>query len=192
MEFSPLEEDAKFPILLPKNDENVKYLIHHVHCLEGHAGAKHVHTRILQKYWILQGLQVVKSEVEKCVDCQKRRKLPCKQKMAPLPVERTQIGVNPFSVTGIDCMGPFLVKQNGSRAHQKTWVLVFTCFSSRAVHAEVLLDMTASSVINAIAKFAARRPGVKKIFSDNAKNFTKAKNSWTLNSKNAEKKRRKG
>merc|ERR1739838_669006 len=29
LEFSPLEEDAKFPILLPKKDENVKYLIHH-------------------------------------------------------------------------------------------------------------------------------------------------------------------
>ena len=55
------------------------------------------------------------------------------------------------------------------------WVLIFTCFSSHAVHAEVLIDMTASSVINAIAKFAARRPGVKKLFSDNAPNFMKAK-----------------
>ena len=121
---------------------------------------------------ILQSLQIV--EVEKSVKCQKRKKLPCKQKMARLPAERTEIGINPFLVTGIDCMGPFLVTQNGSRAHQKVWVLIFTCFASHAVHAEVLIDMTASLVINAIAKFLARHLGVRKFFSNNARNFTKA------------------
>ena len=175
LKLAPLEFEVKYPILLPKKEENVRYLIHHIHAIEGHAGSKHVHSQLRQRFWILQGLQFVKSEVEKCVDCQKRRKAPCSQKMAPLPQERTDIGANPFSVMGIDCMGPFLCKQNGSRANQKIWVLIFTCFSSRAVHAECLINMTASSVVNAIAKFAARRPGVRKIYSDQAGNFTKAR-----------------
>ena len=60
--------------------------------------------------------------------------------MAPLPSNR----VNPapvFAETGLDVMGHFNVKMNG-RADHKVWVAVFTCFVSRAVHVELLYNMS--------------------------------------------------
>jgi hypothetical protein len=55
----------------------------------------------------------------------------------------------------------------------------------RAVHFEALKDMSTSTCINAIARFQARRPGLRTIFCDNGTNFvgaqtelTKAVDAW--------------
>ena len=70
-------------------------------------------------------------------------------------------------------MGPFSTLMNG-RAPQKIWVAVFTCFLSRAVHVETVQKMDSSSFINAIVRFSSRRPGLKKLVSDNGTNFVGA------------------
>ena len=92
--------------------------------------------------------------------------------MAPLPVARMAVGV-PFENCGIDAFGPFRVKIVG-RAFHKVWVAIFTCMAVRAVHFEVLRDMSASCFIDALMRFRSRRPGVKKLFSDNGTNFVGA------------------
>ena len=68
-------------------------------------------------------------------------------------------------------MGPFGVKMNG-RATHKVWVAIFTCFTTRSVHAEMVHKMDADSLINAIVRFASRRPGIKKFVSDRGTNLT--------------------
>ena len=95
-----------------------------------------------------------------------------RQLMAPLPEERVSMTA-PFENSGVDLMGPFLVKENG-RADHKKWVAIFTCLSTRSVHAEIVHKIDADSMINAIVRFASRRPGVKKFISDNGTNFTSA------------------
>ena len=92
--------------------------------------------------------------------------------MAPLPAERVTAGI-PFANTGVDVFGPIRVMIVG-RAFHKVWVALFTCMAVRAVHFEVLRDMTASSFLDALARFRARRPGVRRLFSDNGTNFIAA------------------
>ena len=70
-------------------------------------------------------------------------------------------------------MGPWLCKRNG-RADHKLWVTVFVCMNTRAVHTECITEMNAKAMINAMVRFASRRPGVRSFFSDNGGNFTKA------------------
>ena len=89
--------------------------------------------------------------------------------MAPLPKERTTMTA-PFYHCGIDIMGHFLVKLNG-RANHKVYVAVFSCFETRAVHAEVVFKLDANSAINAITRFNARRPGMNRLYSDRGTNF---------------------
>ena len=72
-------------------------------------------------------------------------------------------------------MGHFLVKMNG-RADHKVWIAVFTCFVSRAVHVELLFNMSADAMVNAIIRFAARRPGIRRFTSDCGTNLTGANN----------------
>ena len=147
-------------------------MIRQIHEAEGHAGAKHVLCQLRQTTWILQGLQATKSTINKCVKCQKMKKKACSQRMAPLPEERVSTTA-PFRNCGIDIMGHFLVKLNG-RANHKAYVAVFTCFESRAVHAEVVFKLDADAAINAIMRFRARRPALQKMFSDRGTNFVSA------------------
>ena len=92
--------------------------------------------------------------------------------MAPLPVERTQ-ACRPFENTGVDCFGPVKCKIVG-RAFHKVNVALFTCMATRAVHFEVLRSMDTSCFIDALQRFRARRPAVRRLFSDCGSNFTSA------------------
>ena len=75
-------------------------------------------------------------------------------------------------------MGHFLVKLNG-RANHKVYVAVFTCFETRAVHAEIIFKLDADSAINAITRFNARRPGMNRLYSDRGTNFIAANSILT-------------
>ena len=76
--------------------------------------------------------------------------------MAPLPVERVT-PMAPFESSGVDAFGPFKVKVAG-RAFHKIWVAIFTCMATRAVHFEILRDMSSSCFIDAFVRVRSRRP----------------------------------
>jgi hypothetical protein len=66
--------------------------------------------------------------------------------MADLSFERLNIFV-PFEVTGIGVFGPLKVKHHGGHATHKYRVLMSTCLGCRAVHLEILENMTTSAAI---------------------------------------------
>ena len=167
-----VKEETKFPAILPRNDASVQAFIRATHVNQLHCGAKQTLSETRQRVWILQGLQEVKRIVSKCVKCQKAYKKPLAQLMAPLPAERVTQGA-PWSATALDYMGPFGIRM-ASRAIHKCWVCVFTCMRTRAVHAETVFNLDAASAINAIVRFAARRPGVQSFTSDCGTNLTSA------------------
>ena len=148
-------------------------MVRDIHEREGHSGSKHTLNQIRRKYWINKGLQTTKSVIQKCAVCQKKFKSPMTQKMAPLPAPRvTQMA--PFEETGVDLMGHFKVKIQNSRATHKIWVAIFTCLSMRSVHAKLVFHLDADSMINAIVRFNARRPGLRRFTSDRGTNLVAA------------------
>jgi transposase InsO family protein len=73
----------------------------------------------------------------------------------------------------VDWFVPFKVKQ-GDRATHKRWVVLFTFFGTRAVHFEVVESLSAPVFKNALIRFNSRRPGLRRLYSDNGTNFTRA------------------
>jgi len=55
--------------------------------------------------------------------------------------------------------------------HLKCYVCLFTCAVSRAIHLELMPNMTARSFLFAFRKFAARREPISIMYSDNAQTF---------------------
>ena len=92
--------------------------------------------------------------------------------MASLPAARV-VQSAPFRHSGVDLFGPFQVKIAG-RAYHKVWVCLFTCLAVRAVHFEVVRDLSSNSFVNALIRFRSRRPGVRSLQSDNGSNFVAA------------------
>lgn len=101
-------------------------------------------------FWIIGGSITVGKLVHKCVQCRRQRRPTEEQKMVDLPEERCEISA-PFTFCGMDSFGPFAVK-NG-RKEVKRYGLIITCLSSRAVHIEMLDDLSTDSFMNALRCF---------------------------------------
>ena len=86
----------------------------------------------------------------------------------PLPYERVNEAV-PFAHSGIDYFGPMYVKVNSET--QKVWICLFTCLVTRAVHLELMQDMTTEQFLLGLRRFVARHGSPHSIISDNASQF---------------------
>lgn len=93
--------------------------------------------------------------------------------MADLRVDRVS-PAPPFTYTGVDVFGPWSVvtrRTRGGQASSKRWGLIFTCLSKRAIHIEVVEELSSSSFINALRRFIAVRGYVREFRSDRGTNL---------------------
>ena len=67
--------------------------------------------------------------------------------------------------------GNVLIEDNADGSVEKYYVVLFTCAVTRAVHLEVVGDLTAQTFLNSFRRFIARRGLPKLVLSDNATNF---------------------
>ena len=173
LENAELIEDAIFPKLLPKNHLFTKLLVEHIHKKTFHSGVSQTLATIRNEYWIPQGRRTVQNIIRLCNICQRFQGGPYKTPpFPPLPMER----VNPspsFQYTGLDYFGPLYIKE--AKKTVKVWVCLFTCLVIRAVHLELVRDMTAENFLLAIRRFIARRGRPLQIISDNAPTFLVSK-----------------
>ena len=165
-------EESKAPLIMPRKDEHVRSIIRYLHQKSLHAGPKYVLNDLRRSIWVIQGGQEVRSVISKCIPCQRAFKRPLQQKMGILPEIRVTSG-HPFSAVGLDLAGPFGVRMNG-RATHKVWSVIFACMKTRSVHVEIVHKMDAESLINAITRFSARRPGSTHFMSDQGTNLKAA------------------
>ena len=78
----------------------------------------------------------------------------------------------PFEVTGVDFTGALHIKtMDGS---SKVYVCLFTCGVSRAVHLEIVTDLSVETFLQALRRFAARRSLPRIMLSDNASTYEAA------------------
>lgn len=141
-------------------------------------------------FWILGGKRLISSIIYSCVVCRKLRRTPQEQKMADLPLDRLTPGP-PFTSVGLDVFGPWPVvtrRTRGGSAQSKRWAVLFSCLTTRAVHIEVIEDMSSSCFINALRRFVALRGPVKLFRSDKGTNFIGAVNDLNVNAVNVEEK----
>jgi hypothetical protein len=104
--------------------------------------------------------------------------------MGDLPKERLQPS-RPFSTPGVDYAGPYLIKSSKLRNAKKvkSYIALFVCFSTKAVHLELLGDLTTESLLAAFKRFTSRRGHVSEIFSDNGTNFIRAEREFLRSEK---------
>ncbi|GFX25813.1 integrase catalytic domain-containing protein [Trichonephila clavipes] len=96
---------------------------------------------------------------------------PADQLSGQLPRDRITQSP-PFQIVGIDFTGAILVKDN--QGTRKSYVSLFTCAVTRAVHLELVSDMSIKCFLLALRRFLARRGNCKVIYSDNARTFKAA------------------
>ena len=100
----------------------------------------------------------------------------CCSTNADLPELRVQ-QTRPFNVVGVDFCGPFFThyRRRGT-VPTKSYVAIFVCFVTRAVHLELVEDLSTQSFISALRRFIGRRGRCSIIYSDNGTNMIGARN----------------
>lgn len=170
---SALHHDVKHPAVLPKRSHVSALLVKHHHERVHHQGRGMTMNELRANgIWILGCGNVVSSHIYKCVKCRRYRRSTEVQQMSDLPEERTETSP-PFTYCGLDCFGPFIVKEG--RKELKRYGLLFTCLCSRAVHIETLDDMTTDAFMNALRTFIAIRGPVRQLRCDQGTNFMGAR-----------------
>ena len=163
---------VKHPVILPKTSHLSVLIARHHHERMAHQGRNATINEIRTKgFWIVSCRKIVSSLIHKCQMCIRMRGKPKGQRMADLPEERTEPSP-PFTYCGLDCFGPFLVKEG--RREVKRYGLIFTCLALRAIHVEVVDDLSADSFLNGLRCFIALRGGVRVIRCDRGTNFVGA------------------
>ena len=141
------------PVILLKNHHVSLLIVRHFHETVHHQG-RHLTEGAIRSggFWTVGSKRLVASVIYKCITCRKLRGKLEWQKMADLPKDRLDPSP-PFSYVGVDTFGPWSVvfrRTRGGVANQKHWAILFTCLTTRAVHIEVIEELSTSSFINDI------------------------------------------
>lgn len=169
-------DQYKHPIILPKNHHVTNLILSYAHSEMKHQGRGFTMNKLRSLgYWIIGGSKLVGNFIRKCVTCRKLRRPSECQKMANLPNSRVEPSP-PFYYCGMDVFGPFTVKQR--RVELKRYGLIFTCMCSRAIHIEMLDDLSTDAFINGLRCFISIRGFVKQIRCDHGSNFVGAMNEF--------------
>ena len=161
--------DAKYPKLLPRNDHLTYLIVMDCHERLFHAGVAHTLSQVRYSYWIPHGRATVKRMLKLCVPCKRHQTGPyVMPRMPPLPRERVSQSA-PFSCTGLDYLGPLIVKDEN--IPKKVWICLFTCLAVRAITLEVVCDMSAYQFLLSLRRFIAQRGRPSHFVSDNAASF---------------------
>jgi hypothetical protein len=141
-----------------------------------HGGQQLTLAALRQKYWPVAAQSLVRKIIFECVKCFKTRPRRFIQKMGDLPSVRIE-PTRPFINVGIDYAGHILIKQGNKRSKPvKSYIALFICLATKAVHMELVGDLTSESFTNALKRFLSRRGNVLNIYCDNGTNFVGAKN----------------
>lgn len=160
------------PIILPKRSHLSALLILEAHQSTFHGGVNAVLAQLRNRFWVIQARQVIKTILRKCVICQRLHGKSGSEPWTVLPTKRIMT-TRPFETTGVDFAGPLYVNGNNDQGH-KVYIMLFRCAAVRAVHLELVPDMTTKSCMEAIRRFTSRRGVPSTIISDNAKTFKRA------------------
>lgn len=159
------EFSFRYPILLPSKHHVVSCLIRDCHLKHCHAGPQTVRTILREKFWIISSKRNIKNVLSKCVRCKRFSARACATPPIHLPSDRVRDS-KVFEVVGIDLCGPLFLKQKG-----KVWIVLFTCAVYRAIHLELVTDLSTEGFIQALRRFVARRGRPTTIYTDNGTNF---------------------
>ena len=187
IEHSDLTEEEKHPVILPGQSYVVKLIVEDMHRKQLHAGINQTLIGVRDKYWIIRGRQIVRSVVKRCLICRKLNPVRLQVQNAPLPRDRI-IQSTPFETVGIDFTGPVYVYHGTPRikvvgekkrkvlsydkaACSKAYICLYTCGVTRAVHLELVQDLTADAFLRSFRRFVSTRGMCRTIYSDNAKTF---------------------
>ncbi|XP_062699464.1 uncharacterized protein LOC115268100 [Aedes albopictus] len=174
LSLSDLPQHQRRPAIIPQEHFFGKIILEHIHRRNLHAGLETIISDFQQRYWMRNLRKLAKTVVNRCILCARARPRKLQQQMGQLP--RPRVNPSPaFTHTGVDLCGPFqILPSPRAKTRMTVYVCIFVCFSTKAVHLEVVEDQSTGAFIAALMRFTSLRGKPEVIYSDNGRNFVGA------------------
>ncbi|GFW81114.1 integrase catalytic domain-containing protein [Trichonephila clavipes] len=140
-------------------------LIEYYHRQNCHAGTQILLGILRERFWILRSRRVVRKIVRSCIRCKRYKYKSPNSEPVSLPGDRVNDAAV-FKIVGVDLAGPLYVKGG-----QKSWIVLFTCATYRAIHLELTSSLSTDAFLLSLRRFIARRGRPRVIYSDSGTNF---------------------
>ena len=142
------QEYLKHAIILDKDHHLTTLIIRECHKKVMHSGVQETLTELLSQYWLVRGRPFIRTQLGKCDTC---RRFEGKPHQAEFRVNEAP----PFTAPGIDFLCPLYVKTR--EENPKVWICLYTCCVVRALHLDVVPNLTSEGFMRSFRKFTARR-----------------------------------
>ena len=173
--YSKLPAERKNHILLPSNHHVTHLIIRDEHERLTHAGTQATLYSVRELFRPLDGRNITRIIIHKCVRWFRAKPRGVDYLMGDLSQERVTYS-RPFLNGGVEYCSPLFIKEKRFRNRNKikVYVAVFVCMGTKAVHLELVSDLTTAAFIACLKKLFSGRGISKTIYSDNATNFVGA------------------
>ena len=169
-----LPDCTKKPILLDKSHYLTTLIVKDAHRRVLHNDVQETLAEVRSAYWIVRGRQFIHTIIHQCVVCRRIEGQPFKSHPPPSLPEFRVTQSRPFQFVVVDFAGPLYVKTSDVTLKPKCWLCLFTCCTTRAVHLELVPDLSTTTFMNCFKRFCGRRGIPSKVISDNGKTFKSA------------------
>lgn len=168
-------EDAKYPVIIPKEGRLSELIIWDAHSKTEHGHVQQMMQYIRNNFWISTMRSEARKSIHKCVVCARYNKRFETQLMSGLPADRIRKN-RAFLISGVDYAGPIeIVERYKSRSNKrKCWIAIFVCMVTRAVHIDIVCDLSAAEFISCFERFVCKRGHCNRLYSDNGTSFVGA------------------
>ena len=166
---------TQHPIILHSRHPITRLIICSEHLRLLHAGPTLLSCSLNRHFHIIGGRKIIRSVTRACVTCRRHAAKRQSQMMGQVPTERVTPDLV-FDRVGVDYAGPLQLKLGSTRKPVivKSYVCVFVSLSVRAVHLELVSDLSTDAFIACLRQFISRRGKPTLIWSNHGTNFVGA------------------
>ena len=164
------------PIIVDASDILVQRMFQHLHRKHHHCGPTVLLCKTSREVHVVGARRLSRRVCSLCPKCRRVQPKPSRQLMGDLPPERVAADQPAFTNTGMDFAGPFIVGNGRGQSRSESYVCIFVCLATKAVHLELTKEMKTADFIRCLQRFTGRRNCPKTLHCDNGSNFVGARN----------------
>ena len=172
------EDDWRLDTVMKEPAEEIqdceRATVFHAHSRVKYNGVRETLTELRPRYWLIWGRNFVRKSLAHCVIC-KRFEGHAFSPPPPPPLLSFCVSEAPaFTYTGVDLAGPLYVNMFRYDANEIVRICLYICCVIRAIHLEIVMELTTQAFIRCLQHFTARRGIPVKILLDNGLTFKAA------------------
>ena len=171
-----LAVSQQHPIIVDASDILVERMFQYLHRKHHHCGPTVLLCKTSKELHVVGARRLSRRVCSLCPKCRRVQPRPSRQLMGDLPPERVAADQPAFTNTGMDFAGPLLVGNGRGYARSESYVCIFVCMATKAVHIELAKDLTTAAFIRCLQRFTSRRNCPRSLHCDNGSNFVGARN----------------